>query len=87
MRPPFRLVPDGIPHDIVEALEHMLHDAKQEGDLIGLAYIGMYRKRRIVVANAAGEFYRSPDAARGYLAHLHDLLGKLARGEPMPPGW
>lgn len=87
MRPPFRLVPDGISHDVVEALENMLYDAKQERDLFGIAYIGMYRKRRHVIANAAGECYRSPDAARGHLAQLHDLLGKLGRGEPMPPGW
>jgi len=87
VRPPFKLVADDVPHDIVAALEHLTKDAKDHRDLIGIAYVAMYRNRREVIANAAGECYRSPDAARGYLAQLHDLLGKLGRGEPMPPGW
>lgn len=87
MRPPFRLVPDDKPHETIAALESLLDDAKNKGDLIGIAYIGMYRKDRAVIANAAGECYRSPDVARGFLAQLHDALGMLGRGEAMPPGW
>lgn len=86
-RPPFRLVPDTVSHDIVEALKHLLEDAEQHRDLFGLAYVAMYRKNRRYIVNAAGECYRSPDVARGYVAQLHDMLGRLARGEPMPPGW
>jgi hypothetical protein len=87
MKPPVRLVPDNIPHDVTAALDRLQHDAKVEKDLIGIAYVAFYRKNRGFIANAAGEYYRSPDAARGHLAQLHDLLGKLGRGEPMPPGW
>jgi len=87
MRAPFRLVPDDVPHDIVEALNHLTRDAEEKRDLIGIAYVAMYRNRRAVIANAAGECYRSPDVARGFVSQLHDLLGKLGRGEPMPPGW
>lgn len=87
MKAPFRLVPDTVPHDVVAALKHLLHDAEQERDLFGFAYAAIYRKNRRYIVNAAGEYYRNPDYARGHVAQLHDALGKLARGEPMPPGW
>jgi hypothetical protein len=86
LKPPIRLIPDSIPHEVTSALER-LHDAAAAKDLVGIAYIALYSKTRGFIANAAGEYYRSPDAARGHLAQLHDLLGKLARGESMPPGW
>lgn len=87
MKPPFRLVPDDVPHEVVAALKHLTRDAEEEKDLIGFAYVAMYRKGRRYIVNAAGECYRSPDVARGYVAQLFDALGKLGRGEPMPPGW
>lgn len=90
MKPPFRLVPDEIPHDTNAALrlllEHGEKGHEERGRLIGVGYLAMYKNRTFIV-NAAGECYRNPDVSRGYLAQLHDALGRLARGEPMPPGW
>ena len=88
MRPPFRLVPDEISHDAVAALRQLLAHSESghatRGRLIGLGFVAMYRNRTYIV-NAAGECYRNPDVARGYLAQLGDALGKLGRGED--PGW
>ena len=47
-----KLMPDDISPDIKKALEELSHDAKS-GDLIGLAFIGVYKRREFVV-NVAG---------------------------------
>lgn len=88
MKPPFRLVAEEVPHETVSAtrqlLDHGEHGHPKRGRLIGLGYMAMYKNRTYVV-NATGECFRNPDVARGYLAQLHDALGRLARGED--PGW
>ncbi len=76
MKPPFRLVPDTISGDTVEALEQLLAAARK-GQVIGLAYVVMY-KRRQFIANAAGEAKRNPVFTRGMLACLDDALGRQA---------
>lgn len=80
MKPPFRLVPDKISTDTIEALQELLADAKS-GKLIGIAFVGMYRSRQYIV-NCAGETRRNPTITRGMLAALDDDLAKAvsARG-------
>lgn len=72
MKPPFRLVPDNISHDTVEALQTLLDDA-QEGRIIGVAFCAMYKQRNFIV-NTAGEAHRNPVFTRGMIACLHDTL-------------
>lgn len=72
MKPPFTLIPDSISHDSIEALQTLLIEAKN-GDLIGLAFTAMYRKRNYVV-NAAGEAHRNPTFALGMVMVLIDYL-------------
>lgn len=79
MKLPFHLVPDDLSHDIVVATQQIAAQA-MGGEAIGIAFIVMYRTREFI-ANAAGEYYRNPDAARGHLAQLHDALGRHGRGE------
>jgi hypothetical protein len=80
MKPPFTLMPDRISHDSVEALETLLSEAKR-GDLIGLTFTAMYRKRNYVV-NAAGEAHRNPTFALGMVEVLNDyLMQQVNRGE------
>lgn len=80
-RPPFQLIvhPIALSTDTVECLEDLLDEARR-GELIGLAFAAMYRRRRYFV-ETAGEAYRNPTFARGMVDALHDLLGKRARGE------
>lgn len=73
MKPPFRLVPDGIPEDIDGCLTDLYEN---RDDLIGFAFVAMYKQRRIVV-NAAGEAIRSPIFARGAVASLDDFFKEL----------
>jgi hypothetical protein len=77
-KPPFILVPDTISHDTVECLEALLVQAKR-GQVIGLAYAAMLRKRAYIV-NAAGEAHRNPTFGRGCVQALDDELGKRIRG-------
>lgn len=72
MRPPFRLVPDSLSHDTVEALQSLLDDAR-EGRIIGVAFCAMYKQRRFIV-NTAGEAHRNPVFTRGMIACLNDTL-------------
>lgn len=61
--------------DTVEALEALTQRAR-DGQLIGIAYVVMY-KGRTYTAGAAGECRRNPTFTRGMLAHLDDALGRL----------
>jgi hypothetical protein len=91
-QPPFKLVPDRISHDTVNAVEQLhalaMAEQRRQQRLIGLAFVGMTMgpKGRHYFTNAAGELYRAPAVARGYVATLDDALGQLARGE-VPFGW
>jgi hypothetical protein len=87
--PPFTLVGDRISHDTHEALLQLQRMSRgRSARLIGIAFAGMILKPdgRHYFTNAAGELYRNPDVARGYVAQLHDCLGQLSRGE-QPFGW
>lgn len=80
-RPPFQLIahPAVLSIDTVQCLQELLAEARA-GDLIGVAFAAMYRRRRYIV-DTAGEAYRNPTFARGMVDALHDLLGQRARGE------
>lgn len=77
-RPPFILVPDTVSHDTVTCLELLL-DAAKRGEVIGLAYAAML-KRRAYITNTAGEAYRNPTFSRGMIAALDDQLGRHVQG-------
>ena len=79
MKPPFRLVPDSISHDTVECVTELLELAKK-GELIGLAFAGMLRRRTFIV-NTAGAAYESPTFTRGMVSALDDQLGSRLRQE------
>lgn len=72
MRKPFRLVPDDLSHDTIEALQTLLDDARN-GDIIGVAFCAMYKRRNFIV-NTAGEAHRNPVFTRGMIACLNDTL-------------
>lgn len=79
MKPPFRLIPDTISSDTVEALTQLL-DLAQRGELIGVAFAGMLRQRRYFV-NTAGEAHRNPTFARGCVGALDDELARRTRAQ------
>ena len=78
---PYRLIPDNISHDTVEALETLLALAK-EGEVTGIAFAVTLRKMRYIT-NVAGHCYRHPTFARGMVSFLSDQLAGLvhARNE------
>jgi hypothetical protein len=78
MKAPFVLMPDTVSHDTVECLELLLHQAKR-GEVIGIAFAAMLRRRTFVV-NSAGEAHRNPTFSRGMLAALDDQLALRIRG-------
>lgn len=80
-RPPFQLIqhPGALSVDTVECLEELLDEARR-GEVIGVAFAAMYRRRKYIV-DTTGEAHRNPTFARGCIAALSDLLGKRARGE------
>jgi hypothetical protein len=57
METPFRSMRDRISHGMVEAAKPILEQA-EKGDLIGLAYTGMYRQGHYIV-NTAGESHKA----------------------------
>lgn len=79
MRPPFQLVQDTISRDTVECLEDLLAQARR-GQVIGLAYVAMMKKREFIV-NTAGEAYRNPTFTRGMVSALDDQLGERVKGQ------
>lgn len=80
-RPPFILVPDTISNDTVQALEQLLTAAKA-GDVIGVAFAAMLKKRGYIV-NSSGEAFRNPTFTRGMVAALDDQLsGRIRGGSP-----
>jgi hypothetical protein len=74
----FSLVPDPISHDTIECLKELLARAKS-GEVIGIAYVAMLRRRQYF-ADAAGECHRNPTHARGMVRALDDELGLRVRG-------
>jgi len=78
MKGPFVLVPDMVSNDTVACLQALLQKAKS-GEVIGLAYCAMLKKRTYIV-NTAGEAHDSPTFTRGMLRALDDQLGGRIRG-------
>jgi hypothetical protein len=77
LKPPFTLVPDNVSTDTVECLEVLLRRARR-GEVIGLAYAAMLKKRNFIV-NTAGTAHDSPTFARGMIAALDDELSQRIR--------
>lgn len=78
MRPPYVLIPDRVSTDTVECLELLLRRARR-GEVVGLAYCAMLKKRAYIV-NTAGMAHESPTFARGMLRALDDQLGSRVSG-------
>lgn len=74
---PFTLVNETVSHDTIEALEFLLQEARS-GELIGLAY-GAMLKRRTCIVDTAGEAYRNPLFALGVVCLLSDDVAQRAR--------
>lgn len=79
MRPPFELVPDTISSDTEQALTQLL-DLARRGELIGIAFAGILKRRKYFV-NTAGEAHRNPTFARGCVCALSDDLARRMRRE------
>jgi hypothetical protein len=79
MKAPFSIVREAVSHDTVEALEFLLHEAKR-GELIGIAY-GAMMKRRSCIVDTAGEAYRNPLFALGVVCMLSDDIAVRARND------
>jgi hypothetical protein len=73
---------DEISSDVIEALEALLKQARA-GDLIGIAYTAMYKRRRYVV-DTAGECRRNPTFTRGMVRALDDRLAISVGSKPAP---
>lgn len=76
MRPPFRFVGAEPSGDTIAVLNELLKAAKA-GDLIGVAFAAMYKRREYLVGYT-GECARNPTFARGMVSDLHDDLGRRA---------
>lgn len=75
---PYRLVPDNISRDTVEALTVLLEGAKA-GEITGIAYACTMRRMRYIT-NVAGLCYKEPTFTRGMVASLNDELATLVHG-------
>lgn len=64
----FKLVQDDISHDTVEAIERLRDDALK-GQLIGIAFVGVYRGREYV-CNVAGFAYEQNTTAMAMVRML-----------------
>lgn len=78
MKSPFVLIQDTISTDTVECCRQLLK-AAQSGELIGIAFVGMLKRRGFIV-NSAGEAHRNPTFSLGMVACLSDQLTGRARG-------
>lgn len=78
MKPPFVLVADSVSTDTISCLETLLRHARK-GEVIGVAYAAMLKKRAFIV-NTAGEAHRNPTFSRGMVAALDDQLAQRIRG-------
>lgn len=78
MKPPFVLANGHPPDDVIKALEYLLKEAR-DGQLIGIAYGAMFRRRHYIVSTA-GEGRRNPLFALGVVHVLADELVDQAHG-------
>ena len=72
---PTELVPNQISHDVVEALEFLLHSAKG-GHVTGFVAAAMLRGRRYTTT-VAGTCHKNPTHARGMVSTISDELSNL----------
>lgn len=84
----YRLVPDEISHDVIEALEQLL-DGARSGEIEGVAFVVRLHGLDFFV-NAAGTARSDPHPTRGFLLALQDELAQIAREvdatvTPLPP--
>ena len=79
MRQPFAFVDESLSHDTILALEVLLEKAKR-GDIIGMAYAVMNRKRSYNV-DSTGEMYRNATYALGTVVVLAYKLLLKASGK------
>ncbi|MDM0024107.1 hypothetical protein [Variovorax saccharolyticus] len=75
---PYRLVPDNISRDTVEALTVLLEGAKA-GEITGIAFACTLKRSRYIT-NVAGYCFNNPTHARGMVAFLSDQLAGLVHG-------
>jgi hypothetical protein len=66
-------------HDTIACLEHLLEEARR-GEIIGLAFAALCKRRKFVL-DTAGEAHRNPTFARGMVAALDDAIGMRMREE------
>jgi len=78
MKTPFILVVDHVSADTVECLKMLLRQARA-GEIVGLAYCAMLKKRAFIV-NTTGTAHESPTFTRGMLTALDDQLSTRVRG-------
>lgn len=68
----YKVVPDGISHDAVEAALQILEGA-HSGEIVGLAFVVMLRGRKFFT-NVAGACRSDPHLTRGFVCALDDEL-------------
>jgi hypothetical protein len=78
VKTPYVLVVDNVSNETVECLEQLLDQAKR-GNLIGVAFAAMLKRRGYIV-NSAGEAHRNPTFSRGMVRALDDQLATRVRG-------
>lgn len=75
---PYRLIPDTVSRDVVEAMETLLIGA-QNGEIIGLAFVAVLKQRRFVT-DVAGYCFKNASHTRGMVLSLDDKLRDLMAG-------
>jgi hypothetical protein len=83
MRRPFHLIPDSLSSDTVTCLEQLL-DRARKGEVIGLAFAAMLRRRDYIV-NSAGEVHRNPTFGLGMVHMLNSELARRVRAQTGQP--
>lgn len=80
VRRPFKLIAiNGVSRDTVECLRMLLEQA-EKGEIIGVSYAAMHRKRHFTT-HSCGETHRNPVFASGMVGALWFDLQRQARGE------
>ncbi len=72
------LAPETLSHDTVRCLEQLLEMARA-GEVVGIAFAAMYRRRRYML-DTAGEAHRNLTYALGMVSALADEIGQRIRG-------
>lgn len=76
----FQLLHNATSEDVVEALEMLLAQARR-GELIGIAYAALYKRRQYTV-DTAGDCRRNPTFTRGMVRALDDRLSLSVGSRP-----